>query len=94
MQAHTDHCCQQSNDLEHLINDTKTLKTKMRKQIDTVKLKLNYIKRKADEYTHMLDDMKMSYKIFIQEMDSKPDNITVGDMVDQSHISFWHLARC
>ena len=45
MQAHTDYCRQQSNDLEHLTNDTKTLQTKMRKQIDTVELKLNYVQR-------------------------------------------------
>ena len=75
MQAHTDHCRQQSNDLEHLINDTKKLQTKMRKQIDTVELKLNYVQRKADEYTHMLNEMKMSYRKFIQELDSKTDNI-------------------
>ena len=68
MEAHTNHCSQQSKDLEQLINDTKQLHAKMRKQVDTVELKLKYIQRKADDYTLLMEDMETSFKQHLNEL--------------------------
>ena len=68
MEAQTNHCRQQSKDLEELITETKHLHSNMRRQIDIVELKLKYIQRKADKYTLLMSDMDSSFKQHLDDV--------------------------